>query len=150
MYYLTGKQGSDGTDTLTNDMNKSALKYNAAKAFFRYIRPGAVRILATPTDPNGVYVGAFIHDVDKTLTTVLINDASRTQTVHLSVNGGSIDSFSVGRETNSSTVWGDIGPIAFRNGVATLSLPPGSIVTLQGAIRPLARPSPGVPGEGTP
>src|SRR5205085_2467937 len=44
---------------LTAGTDKTDKKYNAAKQFFRYIRPGSYRVSATPSDPTGVYVAAF-------------------------------------------------------------------------------------------
>lgn len=68
-------QGSelDGIDEY-NLMNgvTPGIKYYVSKHYYRFIRPGAVRLGATTSDPD-VYVTAFEHDANGTMTVVLIN-----------------------------------------------------------------------------
>jgi O-glycosyl hydrolase len=135
-------QLSDGDKTsnyaLTKTGDTTQPKYVAAKQFFRYIRPGAVRVNATPSDPNGVYVSAFVQDAQKTLTSVLVNLGATDQTINLSIGGTNLSSFNIARQSTASAVWTDLGPIAVSNGTATLTLPAQSIVTIQGGIVPPA------------
>ena len=59
--------------TLTAGSDTNIPKFAAARHFFRTIRPGAVRVGASPTDAAGVYASAFVHDQNKTLTSVVMN-----------------------------------------------------------------------------
>jgi O-glycosyl hydrolase len=138
--------GTTSTATLTQGTDTSSQKYVVAKHFFRYIRPGAVRVAATPSDPNGVYVSAFVHNQQQTLTTVLVNVSSDEQTVNLSAIGTHISKFSVARLSSADKSWDDIGPVEFVHGKATVTLPPNSVMTLEGTakediIRPRAESS---------
>ena len=53
-YWQMSESDSFNNQVLTAGSDTTAPKYTAAKHFFRYIRPGAVRVLATPSNPNGV------------------------------------------------------------------------------------------------
>ncbi|MDQ2657020.1 MAG: hypothetical protein M3Y60_06330 [Bacteroidota bacterium] len=61
-------------------------KYYASKNFYRYIRPGAVRIEGTSSDES-VSVSAFEHQADGTHTIILINTASEAKGVSVSLVG---------------------------------------------------------------
>ena len=120
------------TATLTRGAETSGDKYNAAKHFFRYIRPGSERVSATPSNPTGVYVSAYVHDQQKTLTAVLINDTNESQTIDLTTIGVNIGGFDIARLSSDSAVWTDIGPVAIVDGKATITMPALSIATLEG------------------
>jgi O-glycosyl hydrolase len=130
-------QMSEGTtptaSALTAGADTTAVKYTAAKHFFRYIRPGAVRVGATPSDPAGVYVSSFVRDADHTLTTVLVNEGTTNQTVNLSLSGITVPSFTLARQSTSSAQWVDLGAINTSNNTASINLPAGAIITLQGS-----------------
>ena len=137
--YWQSTSGNDrpaGGGDLMAGVNTSADKFQAAQHFFRYIRPGAQRVSATPTDPAGVYASAFVHDAKKTLTTVLVNAGTTAQTVNLKLGGTNLSSFNIARQSTSTTQWSNLGAIAVTNGVATISLPAQSVLTLQGVIQP--------------
>lgn len=51
-------------------------KYYASKHFYRYIRPGAVRVKAESKN-DSLHVSAFHHPVDGTLTLVLVNEGDK-------------------------------------------------------------------------
>ncbi len=55
-------------------------KYYVSKQFYRYIRPGAVRVGATSTNAN-VFVSAYEHTGQGTHTIVLANTSTTTQNV---------------------------------------------------------------------
>jgi O-glycosyl hydrolase len=134
LYWQMSDGGANASSmTLTSGADTTKPKYAAAKHFFRYVRPDSVRVAATPSDPNGVYVSAFRHDVNKTLTTVILNYSTTTQTINLTIGGTGLSGFNIARRSSSGGVWQDIGPIGFSNGVATFELPARSIITLQGA-----------------
>lgn len=133
MYWQTADGTPASPYNLTSGTDETTQKFAAARQFFRYIRPGSYRVAATPSDPNGVYVSAFVQGQEHTLTTVLINTGTTDQTVNLSVAGVNVSSFDVDRRTSATDTFADEGPVPVVNGVATITLPAGSIVTLQGA-----------------
>ena len=122
---LTGDAGADST-LFTN--GKPAPKYYAAKHYFRYVRPGAVRVEAQSPDGD-LLVSAYRHDVDGTLTVVLINRSDEPMAVQLAMSGkGLPQTYSVYRST-------EIDQCAEQPQAATapkLNMPPKSIVTLYG------------------
>jgi O-glycosyl hydrolase len=132
IYWQTGYQGANTTGVLTNDTDTTAPKYNAVKHFFKYIRPGSQRIAATPTDPNGVYASAFRNDANQTITVELVNAGATAQTVNLSTVGATMSSFSTVNLTDATTYWENLSGINFANGLASVSLPAKSVMTLQG------------------
>ena len=132
--WQTADGGPASVQTLTSGTDETTLKFGAAQQFFRYIRPGSYRVGATPSDPAGVYVSAFVQDQQHTLTTVLINAGSADQTVNLAMSADQVSVFNIDRRTNATDVFADQGAVPVVNGVATISLPAGSIVTLQGSL----------------
>jgi hypothetical protein len=133
MFWQTSDGNPASVYTLTSGTDETTQKFAAAQQFFRYIRPGSYRVEATPSDPNGVYVSAFVQNQEHTLTTVLINAGTTDQTVNLAVGGVNVSSFDVDRRTSATDTFADEGAVPVVNGVATITLPAGSIVTLQGA-----------------
>jgi O-glycosyl hydrolase len=117
---------------LTAGMDYDAMKYVGAKHFFRFIRPGAVRLNTTETDPYGVYASAFVHDEDKTLTGVVINNDKQEQEVRLRLPNLDVANFTTGYLSTETDRWQRLRTIRIKNGVATVVLPPKSILTLQG------------------
>ncbi len=136
LYWQTSDSGAAGSYNLTNASDTTADKYVSQKHFYRYIRPDSVRISATPIDPNGVEVSAFVQDQQKTLTTVLVNRSSTSQVVNLNLDNIDVSSFGVYRQSVSGTKWADMGPLTVVGGNVTITLPAKSIVTLQGAQTP--------------
>ncbi|HEX3045553.1 MAG TPA: glycoside hydrolase family 30 beta sandwich domain-containing protein [Bacillota bacterium] len=103
-------------------------KYYAVRHFSRYIRPGAVRIEASSTNPD-LLVTAFRHQNEKSLTLVLINRSSNPMNLslegdlktYLTMESSTIDEKAVQKGRVSS----------FRS---NLTLPSKSITTLYGSI----------------
>lgn len=120
--------------TLTHGTDTTDPKYNAAKHFFRYIRPGAFRVDASPSNPTGVYASAFVHDHQRTMTVVLINDGSSQETVNLSLPGSNVNFFNIARRSSAAETWMNIGPVNVVSGVASVTMPADSVITLQGPI----------------
>ncbi|HEV7608135.1 MAG TPA: glycoside hydrolase family 30 beta sandwich domain-containing protein [Steroidobacteraceae bacterium] len=107
-------------------------KYFVSKQFYRYIRPGAVRVGATSAN-NNVFVSAYEHAGAGTHTIVLANTATTSQTVTLG-GAGLPASFTIYRTsaTEDSVNAGD-----YATGTP-LALPARSITTLQAGGTPLA------------
>jgi len=114
--------------------------YYASKHYYRYIRPGALRIDAASSDPN-VLVSAFKHPANGTMTVVLVNKGDDEAAVTIGFRGGpapaSFRVYRSGAEENCV----DAGDLALDG--AVLRMPARSIVTLQGqaeAIKTLSAP----------
>jgi glucuronoarabinoxylan endo-1,4-beta-xylanase len=131
-------QGSqDPGSTTINDFALMAgsfkgKKYYVSKQFYRYIRPGAVRIGATSNNAS-VFVSAYEHSVAGTHTIVLANTASTAQTVTL--GGAGLPGTFVIYRTSASENAVDAGNYTTGSG---LTLPARSFVTLQAGGAPLA------------
>jgi glucuronoarabinoxylan endo-1,4-beta-xylanase len=126
-----GSSSGIGEFALMNGLVKGK-KYYVSKQFYRYIRPGAVRVGATSTNTN-VFASAYEHAGNGTHTIVLANTSTSTQNV--TVGGAGLpDSFTVYR-TSATDNAADVGTYATGT---TLSLPGRSIVTLQAGGAPLA------------
>jgi len=121
------------------DSTRTSPKYFAAKHFYRYVRPGAVRVESRSSNPD-VLASAFRHDADGTLTTVLINRSDSAQGVQVSVtNPDDPMTYQVFRSTENE------GCVLVGNlpkNQRTFTLPARSIVTLfgKGQPNPLAKP----------
>lgn len=124
-FTLTGN-GSGADDTIEP-------KYVAQKHFYKYIRPGAIRVSATPNDTAAVEISSYLHDADETLTTVLVNRSTSAQPVTLNLAGLSMSSFNIFRQSTDALKWQDMSALPISGGVATFTMPANSIVTLQGS-----------------
>ena len=83
-------QLSDGnarpTETLTNyTLGSQSPKYVAAKHFFRFIRPGAVRVNSKVTGSTRLSVSAYVNDAEHTLVLELLNLSARDALVNVVV-----------------------------------------------------------------
>ncbi len=96
-------------------------RYYVAKQFYRYIRPGAVMVGATTSDPDVMAVG-FVHDDDHTMTLVLVNRGTAQKSV--SLQGGTFSEFTQIR-TSAAETCDTVGTVS-----STVSLPPRSVTTL--------------------
>lgn len=134
-WQITDPKPSGGaltTPDLTTGVNTQAKKYCAAKHFFRYIRPGAVR-LGTTGDTETFSACAFTHDANKTLTVVLINTATTPEpaTITLPTSGPAFASFQTWR-TSADESFAAQPNVTALGGKLSLTLPPQSVVTLYG------------------
>ncbi len=114
-------------------MNEFTPKTYAVMHFTRFIRPGAVRIGAEP-GYGQVLSSAFLHDENGILTIVLINPGEQELELWVKFNAlPHFDSMQVHRTSRDERMQRlpDV-EISRRNRGAALTLPPHSIVTLQG------------------
>lgn len=133
IWWQGSELGSIGEYNLMNGTT-SGKKYHASKQFYRYIRPGAVRVGAASSDAENIFVTAYHHEEKGTHTIVIIN--SGTSDKLISVTGddlpGTFDMYRTNADNNCdliSTI--DAGPDK------TFVLPAQSIVTLQAGGAPL-------------
>lgn len=131
-WQITGAKGVAEESLMILD--KPTPKFYAAKQFFRYIRPGAVRIDASPTDRT-LAASAFLDEADRTLAIVLINRANSPRTVSLSLHlPAPIDSFETIRSSATENAV-TLAPTPIADAAKSLTLPAESIVTLRGTLR---------------
>jgi len=124
-WQLSGK--ADGSYSILVD-GQPTPKYYAAKHFYRYIRPGAVRVKAE-SKIESLHVSAFHHPVDGTLTLVLINKGD--EELSLTLNTGYEYDIYRSSETEECIAAGLFHP------GDVLSVPAKGIVTLKGEHRNL-------------
>ncbi len=132
-------------DTLDNPQD--SLKYCAYKQFSRYIRPGARRVAATFDangwtgyggasafdDENALNVSAYVHAADGRVTVVLVNMTTTDYPVDVNMpSTPSVSTCSVYR-TSSTENFLHVGDVAVSGGVASVTVPGESIVTVTGA-----------------
>ena len=107
-------------------MRTPTAKTHVARQYFYYVRPGAVRVDATPGDAaGGVHASAFVHDKDRTLTLVLVNTAKQDRPVTLKLPAG-VTGFETVVRTSA-----DERSAALPAAGASLTLPAQSVTTLQ-------------------
>ena len=114
-------------------LDKPGKRYYVAKQFWRYIRPGAVRIAAGPDGGDkGVCLTAYQHPRDKTVTVVLLNrsddNVKTTVALKTDIPVTAFDTFRTSLKEDCAAV----GKTPVAGGKAVLTLPPRSIVTLYG------------------
>jgi glucuronoarabinoxylan endo-1,4-beta-xylanase len=126
-----GSTGGVGEFALMNGAVKGK-KYYVSKQFYRYIRPGAVRIGATSTNAS-IFVSAFEHAGAGTHTIVVANTSTSAQTVTLG-GAGLPPTFTIYRTSASENA---VNAGEYPTG-APLTAPARSITTLQAGGTPLA------------
>lgn len=114
--------------------NTCGKKYYASKHYYRFIRPGAIRVKSTSDDPE-VFVTAFNHQEKGTTTIVIINNGSEAKSV--SVLGDDLPAvFAIYLTTSGSENCKEAGTL--NPGQDNhFELPAKSIVTLQAGGDPL-------------
>ena len=113
-------------------MRRPTKKTHVARQYWRYVRPGAVRVSATPGDSeNGVAASAFVHDADATLTIVLVNTAAEARPVALTLPAG-LESFETVVRTDADDSFKPQPTVSIEANAASLTLPGHSVTTLQG------------------
>jgi len=123
--------------TLTDQSNRTnSAKYVAAKHFFRYLRPNAVRVNATVTSSTNVVVSAFLHDTNQTVTAILLNTAptNLSATIILTNLPFSPSMFRI--FTSADQNYWRSSSIHFTNSAAAVEVPGYGIVTLYGVAQP--------------
>jgi len=101
-------------------------KYYVSKQYYRYVRPGAVRVESS-TNNSDVLVTAFHHKTNRTVAIVLINTGASEKLVTLNITGGDIpQEFNVYRTSatenciNAGTVPSDGQVVLAASSITTL------------------------------
>jgi O-glycosyl hydrolase len=115
-------------------MDHPTPKFYAARQFFKFIRPGACRVDASPSD-RALVVSAYLHQEKGTLTVVFINLTKQATPVNLTVKGVSVAAMDAVR--SSATENGQaVGAVQAKDGAMAFQMPPESVVTLVGKTGP--------------
>lgn len=124
-FWALGEKSSSSQPRLLKGGNPTKLYY-VSKSFYRYIRPGAVRIASTD-QVDGVEGVAFRHKQKNTFAIVLIN--SNTSSASVTLKGydlpGQLDRYVTSKSKNCSSE----GTVS---GSSSITLPPMSLTTLYG------------------
>jgi O-glycosyl hydrolase len=100
--------------------------------YSRFIRPGAVRIHTTALQaPEGLWVSAYVHDEDRRLSVVIVNEQ---ETVCMLQLAGSNLTQELERYITDGTPGMDLVYQGKQKVDAQFSIPPRSVVTLTGAL----------------
>ena len=137
IYWQTTDGASVGASTLTDaTLRTNSAKYAAAKHYFRYIRPGAVRVNASVTGGSNLLATAFLHETNRTLTLVLLNTSTSAipATVQAPASPFAVTAFRVFTSQNGD-LWRPSTATA-SNGVASVTVPPYGVVTLYAVASP--------------
>lgn len=121
---------------LTFQGDKTSKKLASARHYFRYIRPGAVRVDALPTTPDHTAC-AFVQEAQKTVTVILTNQTTAPEVVTVRLKNlpaGVQATKLIGFLTDEENTWKALPDIAPANGSFKIELPPSSVVTLSSAI----------------
>jgi O-glycosyl hydrolase len=108
---------------LISSAGRKTARFYASKNYYKYIRPGAMRVESVSDDPDVLPV-AFVHNQDRTLTIVVINNASSSRT--LNIAGENVPSQFTRHLSTSSKNFVNEGS----SGSTGISLPASSITTL--------------------
>jgi glucuronoarabinoxylan endo-1,4-beta-xylanase len=104
----------------------------AAWHYSHFIRPGAVRIEASPSAYGDVAASAFLHEERNEIVLVLINasDEARELTVRFAEAPG-VESFRA-RRTSADEQGAELDPVGVNGQSMSITMPPQSIATLAG------------------
>jgi O-glycosyl hydrolase len=136
-YWQLTDGNSVGAQTLTDSgqLTNSA-KYIAAKHFFRYIRPNAVRVEANVSGSTDVIASAFLHETNRTLTAILINTSSNALSATISLTNLSFNPSVFRTFTSSNTNYWRSSSTQISNSIASMNVPGYGVVTLYGVAQP--------------
>jgi len=111
--------------------DKLTAKSRAAQHWFKFVRPGAVRVETTPAT-GVVPTSAFVHDANNTLTIVLVNPTRTALPVTLALTGAQrLGQMQVYR-TTLNEAFEQQAAVAVQHGKIFVTMPPESMVTLHG------------------
>lgn len=126
----SGASGSCN-DGLTDDAFNPAQRYYAIGNFSKFVRPGQVRIAATPTPQTNVYVTAFMNQSTGAFEIVAINENSNTISQSFSLSGVSTTSVTPWI-TSASLDLTEQTAVPVTSGSFTFTLPASSVTTFVG------------------
>lgn len=132
-WQMTDGGDVSATETLTGSLElETAPKFNAARHFFRYIRPGAQRVEVEVEAP-AIDASAYVQDDDQTITYVLLNTSVSPVTLDVAAPAlpSGVESFDVFTSSDGSYWIPSTAMVA--DGKASVTVPGYGVVTLVGA-----------------
>lgn len=133
VYWQFSDGSANAESTLTDaTLRQNAPKYVAFKHFSKYIRPNAQRVAATVSGSSTLSASAYVHDANKTVTTVLVNSSASPQTVsvRLPATPGGITSVQTFTSSNGA-LW-QTGTASVSGGSVSITVPGYGVATLYG------------------
>jgi O-glycosyl hydrolase len=140
--------GPVGASTLTSSsLLTNSAKYIAAKHFFRFIRPDAVRVESFVAGSTNLLASAYVHETNGTLTIVLLNTSSNALSAALNMPAQPPGIASLRAFTSSNGNYWQPAAVPIKNATASVLLPGYSVMTLYGVAPPLLRATLNAPGQ---
>jgi hypothetical protein len=131
IYWQMSDGESVSISTLTDgNLRKRSPKYVAAKHYFRFIRPGAVRIPAEVRAAPHLLASAFVHDSDDSLTVVLINTHAEALETRVTVPPSAPGPQTFDVYTSEHGRYFERSEVAVKDGTAVVAVPGYGVVTL--------------------
>ncbi|MGB7159330.1 MAG: glycoside hydrolase, partial [Tepidisphaeraceae bacterium] len=127
LYWQWSADTGDGQHALMVD-GQPAIKYHVAKQFYRYVRPGAVRIGATASDSRLKTI-SFRHPQSGAVTHVLFNRDSNDADVTLNLSGSGLPGSYKQYRTSGTENHAQLANVSGTSQL-TVKVPANSIVTL--------------------
>lgn len=124
LYWQLSQQTIDSYSLMSSSGEKSK-RYYVSKNFYRYVRPGDYRIMASDDEDTHIYPVAFKNDTANTNTIVIINDNSTEEAIQLS--GRNLPAHFNKYVTSASDDCKDYGQI---NSSEAILLPANSVTSL--------------------
>jgi O-glycosyl hydrolase len=119
------------SEALMNGLTPSK-KYYVSEQYYKFIRPGAVRVDAGPDGENNLQISAYLHPKNHTLTVVILNHATSDVKITLDVKAGPhLKTFQT-YCTSATQDCAKLADVTVSNGKASVTLPAQSVVTLFG------------------
>jgi O-glycosyl hydrolase len=140
-WQLTDGNPNSGSTLTSAAQTNSSPKYVAAKHYFRWIRPGAVRVNANVAGTTNLLVSAYLHETNATMTVVMINTTSNAMTCQLAVPSQPIGIKTWQVFTSSNGSYGQTSSVSVLNGTSPVPVPGYGVVTLSGVGSPRLRSS---------
>ncbi len=148
VYWQLSDGNPVGNYTLTDSsLRTNSPKYVAAKHFFKYIRPGAVRVAANASGSTNLLASAWLHETNQTLTVVLLNTGANAlqTTINLAAQPAGITSLRTFTSSNNNLWKASSVPVSSNS--ATVTVPGYGITTLFGVAPPALQASAAAPGS---
>lgn len=128
IYWQLSEKEKSGKYSILID-GKPTPKYYASKHYYKFIRPGAIRVETNTSNPM-LQVSAFKHQVDGTLSIVIVNPSDSTFKVTPEIKNSALpEKISVYQSTENKKL---VELTSFQENNPLLNIPPKSITTIYG------------------
>ncbi|HCE42115.1 MAG TPA: hypothetical protein DET40_01030 [Lentisphaeria bacterium] len=136
LYWQLSDEKADYRESLTNpEVREKSAKMAAARHYFRYIRPGAIRIEAAVTETKKLKASVFLHEKDGKLVWVLINASKQEMKPQLIIPSGYRVTAPAETFTSSDEALWKSSTVAFTNGVSSVTIPGFGVMTVVANIK---------------